>query len=175
MLEIRWKGRGGQGAYTSSKILGSAVVREGGYALSFPSFGPERRGAPMEAYTRLSPDPIVDRSEIEKCDFLVVLDETLFREEQLDLLKEKGTLLLNTATPAAYPEAVWTFDAGALAQKLLGKNTVNTALAACLAGRFGLAGPDSLKAALYDFLPQRIAAANEVLVEKAYEKAKKGR
>ena len=79
MTEIRWHGRGGLGAFTAARLLGCAVsLFEGKYALAFPSFGPERRGAPVFAFTRIDDKAITDRSEVVSCDCAVVLDDTLF-------------------------------------------------------------------------------------------------
>ncbi|HCC34754.1 MAG TPA: ketoisovalerate oxidoreductase [Ruminococcaceae bacterium] len=73
MIEVLWKGRGGQGAFTAARLLGAAWVLRGGYALAFPSFGPERRGAPVRAFTKLDDKPVVDRSEITAPDFTIDL------------------------------------------------------------------------------------------------------
>lgn len=73
MIQILWKGRGGQGAFTAARLLGAAWVLKGGYSLAFPSFGPERRGAPVRAFTKLDDKPVVDRSEITAPDFTLDL------------------------------------------------------------------------------------------------------
>lgn len=75
MIQVIWKGRGGQGAFTAARLLGAAWVNKGGYALAFPSFGPERRGAPVSAFTKLDDKPVVDRSEIENPDYTLDLTE----------------------------------------------------------------------------------------------------
>ena len=79
MKEILWLGRGGQGAFTAAKLFGAAYTagNDAHYALSFPSFGPERRGAPVRAFTKLDEKPVLDRSQTEQADFIVVLDDTL--------------------------------------------------------------------------------------------------
>ncbi|MDR0615508.1 MAG: 2-oxoacid:acceptor oxidoreductase family protein [Synergistaceae bacterium] len=73
MIQILWHGRGGQGAFTAARLLGTAWVLRGSYALVFPSFGPERRGAPVRAFTKLDTKPVVDRSEIKHPDFIIDL------------------------------------------------------------------------------------------------------
>ena len=74
MKEIIWLGRGGQGAFTAAKLLGAAfTVNDNKYALAFPSFGPERRGAPVRAFTKLDTKPVVDRSQTEKADYIVMV------------------------------------------------------------------------------------------------------
>ena len=78
MIEIKWYARGGQGGFTASRLLGLASVRfAGGYAQAFPSFGPERRGAPVYGFTRLDEKPIGDHSQLYRCDYAIVLDPTL--------------------------------------------------------------------------------------------------
>ena len=75
MIEILWHGRGGQGAFTASRLLGASyVLAENSYALAFPSFGPERRGAPIRAFTKLDDRPIGNRSEVKLADFSIFLD-----------------------------------------------------------------------------------------------------
>lgn len=73
MIQVLWKGRGGQGAFTAARLLGAAWVLKGGYALAFPSFGPERRGAPVRAFTKLDDFEVVDRSEITEPDYTIDL------------------------------------------------------------------------------------------------------
>ena len=82
MTEILWHGRGGQGAFTAARLLGAAYVAEsdGFYALAFPSFGPERRGAPIRAFTKLSDSPVGDRSQVVRADYSIYLDDTLFTD-----------------------------------------------------------------------------------------------
>ena len=77
MKEILWHGRGGQGAFTAAKLLGAAFALrdDKSFALAFPSFGPERRGAPIRAFTKLDNKPIGNRSEIEKADYSVFLEQ----------------------------------------------------------------------------------------------------
>ena len=80
MIEIRWHGRGGQGAVTSAELLARAVINEGKYAQAFPSFGPERRGAPVTAFTRISTQrPIRIRAGITEPDIIIILDATVVR------------------------------------------------------------------------------------------------
>ena len=88
MLEFLWHGRGGQGAFTAARLLGAAysLKNNNSYALAFPSFGPERRGAPIRSFTKLSDKYIGDRSEISKADYVVFLDDTLFSSSILFLV-----------------------------------------------------------------------------------------
>ena len=97
MLEIRWHGRGGQGAVTSVEMLAQAAIGEGKYAQGFPSFGPERKGAPVAAFNRVDDKRIKVRSHIYHPDVVVVLDASLVSLANVtEGLKEDGILVVNT-------------------------------------------------------------------------------
>ena len=99
MIEMRWHGRGGQGAVTSVELLALAAIEEGKYAQGFPSFGPERRGAPVAAFNRVDDKRIKVRSGIYRPDVVVVLDEGLIGlVDVAEGLKPGGILIVNTAT-----------------------------------------------------------------------------
>lgn len=102
MLEIRYHGRGGQGAVTSAELMAIAAINEGKYAQAFPSFGPERRGAPVMAFTRIDTDTIRTREKVYYPNVVVVLDPTLL--DIVDIgsgLKEGGTLIINSTDEAS--------------------------------------------------------------------------
>ncbi len=102
MIEIRWHGRGGQGAVTSVEMMALAAIEAGKYAQGFPAFGPERRGAPVMAFNRVSDKPIKIRSGIYRPDVVVVLDPSLVSLVPVtDGLKPDGTLIVNTSKTAA--------------------------------------------------------------------------
>lgn len=97
MIEIRFHGRGGQGAVTAAEILAKAVFEEDKYTQAFPSFGVERRGAPVTAFTRISEEPIRRRYQIYEPKYVVVLDETLANVVNLTSgLQDDGAVLINT-------------------------------------------------------------------------------
>ena len=97
MLEFIWHARGGQGAFTAARCLGAAAaLSAGAYALAFPTFGPERRGAPMRAFTKIDTAPIGDRSAVHRAAFVIYLDETLVEDGWEDELAPGGLMLLNT-------------------------------------------------------------------------------
>ncbi|MCS7114141.1 MAG: pyruvate ferredoxin oxidoreductase subunit gamma [Nitrososphaerota archaeon] len=101
MVEVRWHGRGGQGAVTAAEIAAYAAIAEGKHAQAFPSFGPERRGAPVVAFSRFSDKPILIRSEIYTPDIVVVLDPGLLRVVNVtEGLKPKGVVIVNTSKKA---------------------------------------------------------------------------
>lgn len=102
LIEIRLHGRGGQGAVTASKLLAEVALGSGQYFQAFPDYGPERMGAPIRAFTRISPEPIRIHAAVETPDVVVVLDPTLLGTVAVtEGLKEDGALLVNTsASPA---------------------------------------------------------------------------
>ncbi|MFZ2445188.1 MAG: 2-oxoacid:acceptor oxidoreductase family protein [Syntrophobacteraceae bacterium] len=101
MVEIRFHGRGGQGAVTSAELTALAAIEEGKYAQAFPSFGPERRGAPVMAFVRVSETPIVTREKVYEPNIVVVLDPTLLKIVNVEAgLKKGGVIVLNTTKSA---------------------------------------------------------------------------
>lgn len=98
MKEIRWHGRGGQGAKTVSQILAQINLREGKFVQAFPEYGPERSGAPVRAYNRISDKEILVHSGVYEPDIVVVIDETLLDSENpTEGLKPNGVLLVNSS------------------------------------------------------------------------------
>ena len=98
MVEIRFHGRGGQGAVTSAEILAISAINSGKYAQAFPSFGPERRGAPVIAFSRISDERILNRTKIYEPDIVVVLDSSIMSiVNVIEGLKENGTIVINSA------------------------------------------------------------------------------
>ena len=133
MIEVRWHGRGGQGSFTVARLLGlAAAVFEGKYALAFPSFGPECRGAPVLGFTRIDDQPIKDRSEVKECDYAVVLDPSLITNGVTDGLKSDSVLVVNCKDSEKLSQLsnfkVVTIDATSLALDILGRPITNTAL-----------------------------------------------
>ena len=141
VLEIRWHGRGGQGAKTASLLLADVAFNTGKYVQGFPEYGPERMGAPITAYDRISDQPIRVHSNIYDPQYVVVVDETLI--EIVDVtkgLREDGAILINTARPKeeiiphlkGYKGKVYTVDARKIAMETLGKNFPNTPMLAAI-------------------------------------------
>lgn len=102
LIEIRWHGRGGQGAVTSAELLAQAAIAENKYAQAFPSFGPERRGAPVQAFNRVdTQEPVRLRVDITAPDFVVVLDPNLLKQVKVTSgLREGGFVIVNTRKTA---------------------------------------------------------------------------
>lgn len=137
MTEILWHGRGGQGAFTAARLLGAAYIlgNDTGYALAFPSFGPERRGAPIRAFTKLDNRPIGNRSEVVKADYSIFLDDTLFSEDAFKELKPGGKILLNTRQ-LVEDSRVIALDGNTLAAQILGIPVANTIMLGAFAAIF---------------------------------------
>lgn len=135
IVEIRWHGRGGQGAKTAALLLADAAFNTGKFVQGFPEYGPERMGAPITAYNRISNEKITVHSNIYYPDYVVVVDETLLRDVDVTKgLKEEGTIIINSQhTPAevrkqlnGYTGKICTIDAGKISEETLGKNFPNT-------------------------------------------------
>ncbi|NTV03095.1 MAG: pyruvate ferredoxin oxidoreductase [Chlorobiaceae bacterium] len=150
MVEIRWHGRGGQGAFTAARLLGVAsALFEHRHALAFPSFGPERRGAPVLGFTRIDDRKLTDRSMAGACDVVAVLDDTLLEPSVLQGLRPDGLFLVNTSRSVLDiepPPGVRTvlFDASSLASQYLGRPIANTAMLGALAASSDVIGIDAV-------------------------------
>jgi pyruvate ferredoxin oxidoreductase gamma subunit len=169
MIEIIFLGRGGQGAFTSSRILGAAAsLFENKFALSFPSFGPERRGAPVLAYTKIDNTPIRDRSQSELSDYIVVLDESLYSDSLLKKLKPDGKIILNTPQQKKN-ENIICFNANQVAEEYLGAPITNTAMLAAFVANSNIVSKENLILAIDYDMPERIAKKNKSLVEYIFE------
>ncbi len=147
LTEIRWHGRGGQGVVTAGKLLAEAALGTGQYFQAFPDYGPERMGAPIRAFTRLSSDPIDLHCQIERPDVVLVLDPTLLGTVDVaEGLKDDGILLVNTAqTPAEVREMlgltkgkVFTVNASHIAIETMGREITNTPMLGAFAKATGL-------------------------------------
>ena len=141
LIEIRWHGRGGQGAKTASLLLADAAFNTGKYIQGFPEYGPERMGAPITAYNRISDEQITVHSNIYNPDYVVVIDDTLL--ESVDVtagLKEKGAIVINTTKPENYLKTalngyngkIYTIDARKVSMETLGKYFPNTPMLAAI-------------------------------------------
>ena len=141
LIEIRWHGRGGQGAKTASLLLADAAFNTGKYIQGFPEYGPERMGAPITAYNRISDEPITIHSNIYEPDFVVVVDDTLLESVNVTAgLKDTGAIVINTTKPAdylksalkGYSGAIYTIDARKVSMDTLGKYFPNTPMLAAI-------------------------------------------
>ena len=141
MIEIRWHGRGGQGAKTASLLLADAAFNTGRYIQGFPEYGPERMGAPLTAYNRISEEPITIHSNIYEPDYVVVVDDTLLDAVDVTAgLKKTGAIVINTTKNAeeikpklkGYEGEIYTVDARKISLETLGKYFPNTPMLAAI-------------------------------------------
>ena len=141
LIEIRWHGRGGQGAKTASLLLADAAFNTGKYIQGFPEYGPERMGAPITAYNRISDTPITVHSNIYEPDYVVVVDDTLL--ETVDVtagLKTTGAIVINTTKDdeylknalKGYTGGIYKIDARKVSMETLGKYFPNTPMLAAI-------------------------------------------
>jgi len=141
LIEIRWHGRGGQGAKTASLLLADAAFNTGKYIQGFPEYGPERMGAPITAYNRISNKPITIHTNIYEPDYVVVVDDTLL--ESVDVtagLKKEGGIVINTTKEAdelrkllkGYEGEIYKIDARKISEEALGKYFPNTPMLAAI-------------------------------------------
>ena len=177
LIEIRWHGRGGQGAVTSTALVAKAAIDEGKYAQAFPAFGAERRGAPVMAFVRISADePIRVRAEVTDPDIVVVLDPSLLRVVDVTAgLKTNGMLVVNSKKQPeqiekelGYNHSLAAVDATTIARELLGVNIVNTSMIGALLKATGVVELESL----FEPLKQRfgrLAERNIDAMKRAYE------
>ena len=141
LIEIRWHGRGGQGAKTASLLLADAAFNTGKYIQGFPEYGPERMGAPITAYNRISDKPITIHSNIYEPDYVVVVDDTLLEAVPVtDGLKKTGAIVINTTKSAeevkkllkGYEGEIYKIDAKKISEEALGRYFPNTPMLAAI-------------------------------------------
>ncbi len=176
MLEIRWHGRGGQGAVTSAELVAQAAIIEGRYAHAFPSFGPERRGAPVLSFVRVSKEPIKVRAEITQPDVVAVLDPGLLPIANVTAgLKADGIAIINSRkTPEqirqefGIKQAIATVNATRIAKEVLGVSITNTTMVGAVIRATGVVKLESLMEPLKARFG-RLAEKNFKSMQRAYE------
>ena len=172
LIEIRWHGRGGQGAKTASLLLADAAFNTGKYIQGFPEYGPERMGAPITAYNRISSNPITIHSNIYEPDYVVVVDDTLL--ECVDVtsgLKETGAIIINTTKSADYLKTalkgykgnIYTIDARKISEEALGKYFPNTPMLAAIVKVSGIMTDEALLEDMKGSFQHKFAKKPEVI------------
>lgn len=182
IYEVRFHGRGGQGAWTASLLLAQAGLIEEKNIQSFPAFGPERAGAPITAFTRISDEKIQLHSSIYEPDTVVVLDPTLLGPSVSEGINEDTVLLVNTEksskevldTLGLENIDTWTVDATTLAIDMLGRPITNTAMLGSIVKATGIVKLDSIVRVVKERFEGKIGEMNAELVKKAYEEVKRG-
>ncbi|MFB3926324.1 MAG: 2-oxoacid:acceptor oxidoreductase family protein [Syntrophales bacterium] len=178
MIEIRWHGRGGQGAVTSVEMLALAAIEAGKYAQGFPAFGPERRGAPVTAFNRISDKPIKIRSGIYHPDVVIVLDPSLVGLVNVtEGLKPDGILIVNTAKSSGelrqklnYNGKLYTIDATRIAREELKAPITNTTMLGAALKAINILKIQDLKAPL-EHRFGKLAKKNLSALKRAYDEA----
>lgn len=176
MIEMRFHGRGGQGAVTSAELVAQAAIGTGKFATAFPSFGPERRGAPVMAFARVSDDRIRVRAKIYKPDVVIVLDPSLLDiANPADGLKDDGIVVLNTAHDEAtirerlgWQGKLAVVDASKIAREVIGLPITNTTMVGALVKGTGLLTVDSLEKP-FEKRFGKIAARNIEAMKRAWD------
>ena len=172
LVEIRWHGRGGQGAKTASLLLADAAFNTGKYIQGFPEYGPERMGAPITAYNRISDEKITIHSNIYEPDHVVVVDDSLL--ESVDVtkgLKEEGAIVINTTkTPdevrpllKGYKGKVCTIDAKTISIETLGKYFPNTPMLAAIVKVSGIMEEQAFLDDMVESFKHKFAKKPEVI------------
>ena len=185
MFEFRWHGRGGQGAVTAARLLAESAVGKGHYAQAFPEFGPERRGAPIQAFTRLNASVIRTYYGVANPDVVIVMDSTLL--DSVDVthgLVSGGILLINTALSPAETRGklrlenakLCTVNASIIAQDCLGVAIPNTAMIGALVRVTDILSledvVDYFKKAFASRFSSKVFEGNLEAIRRAYEEVR---
>ncbi len=172
LIEIRWHGRGGQGAKTASLLLADAAFNTGKYIQGFPEYGPERMGAPITAYNRISDTPITVHSNIYEPDYVVVVDDTLLESVPVtEGLKETGAIVINTTKSPEYLKEIlkdykgniYTIDARKISIEALGKYFPNTPMLAAIVKVSGIMTDEALLKDMKGSFKHKFAKKPEVI------------
>lgn len=180
--EIRWHGRGGQGAWTAGELIAKAAIDEGKYVQSFPEFGPERMGAPIAAYTRISDRPINLHCVVYNPHIVAVLDPTLLKTVKVDAgLSDDGVLIINTReSPGELRKRfgsakyqLWTVPATDIAIKTLNAPITNTAIVGATIRAAKPVNLESLEKVVRERFRPDLAEKNIAVIKEAYKEAKR--
>lgn len=184
MLEIRWHGRGGQGAKTAAQFLAEAAIDTGKFIQAFPEYGPERAGAPIRAYTRIDEEPIKVHCSVTNPQIVIVIDSTLITKEVLDGLSEDGMLVANSSkTPERLKKdlnitkaKVATIDATKISLDTLGISMPNTPMLGALVKVKPIVPLENIKKQIRDKFLKKLGEektqANIEAVDRAYKGVK---
>jgi pyruvate ferredoxin oxidoreductase gamma subunit len=188
IVEIRWHGRGGQGAKTAALLFADAALSEGKYIQAFPEYGPERMGAPVQSFNRISDEPITLHCGISSPKYVVVLDPTLMSSvDVLAGVPDDGMIVINTSKSPEEIKAflknkkvrTFTVDASKIAMETIGRDIPNTPMLGAMAAATGLLNYERLLKDLEQKLSKKFASKKEIIagnlnaVKRAYEEVKK--
>ena len=188
IVEIRWHGRGGQGAKTAALLFADAALSEGKYIQAFPEYGPERMGAPVQSFNRISDEPITLHCGISNPKYVVVLDPTLMSSvDVLAGVPDDGMIVINTSkSPDEIRSSLknkkvktFTVDASRIAKETMGRDIPNTPMLGAMAAATGLLNYERLLKDLEQKLSKKFASKKEIIagnlnaIKRAYEEVKK--
>ncbi|MEA2102879.1 MAG: pyruvate ferredoxin oxidoreductase subunit gamma [Thermodesulfobacteriota bacterium] len=176
MLEIRFHGRGGQGAVTSAELIATSAINKGKFAQAFPSFGPERRGAPVVAFCRVDDRKINIRAKVYNPDVVIVLDPGLLSlVNPTEGMKDGGLLIVNThksidAFSGMFGDAIriGVLDANAIAMEELGRPIVNTTMLGGFIKGTGVVDIEDIKGPMHERFGAKLGPKNMNALERAY-------
>jgi len=189
MVEFRWHGRGGQGAKSACLLLADVAALEGKFVQGFPEYGPERMGAPITAYNRISEKRCTIHSNIYYPDYVIVVDESLLDSVNVTGgLKESGALIINTPSSPqeirprlpGWNGKICTIDARRISEEILGRNLPNTPMLAATVKVSGVLNPERFLADIEESLKHKFAAKPQVVegnmaaLKKAMEEVQEG-
>ena len=172
LIEIRWHGRGGQGAKTASLLLADAAFNTGKYIQGFPEYGPERMGAPITAYNRISDKPITIHSNIYEPNYVVVVDDTLLESVPVTAgLKKEGAIVINTTKSPEYLKeklngysgSIYTIDARKVSEETLGRYFPNTPMLAAIVKVTGIMSDEAFLEDMKGSFKHKFAKKPEVI------------
>ena len=181
LLEFRWHGRGGQGAWTASELLARTAISEGKYIQSFPEFGPERMGAPVTAFTRISTEPLRMHCAVYDPDVVIVLDNTLLKTVPVTagIDSDEDVIIINSTEDPAKLRAdlkitkgkVWTVAATEIALKILGQPITNTALLGTVARATNVVTMEGIEKTVKERFRADLGEKNMAVIKRAFEEA----
>ncbi len=181
ILEFRWHGRGGQGAWTASELLARTALYEGKFIQSFPEFGPERMGAPVAAFTRISTEPIRIHCAIYDPDVVVVLDPTLLKTVPVaaGINQDEDVIVINSSDSPAQVKKnlrvekgkVWTIPATEIALRILGSPITNTAMLGAVARATSVVSMVGIEKTVKERFRPDLAEKNLAVIRQAYKEA----
>jgi len=178
MKEIRWHGRGGQGAVVAARVLATAFVREGKSAMAFPRFGAERRGAPVVAFTSFDDKPIREKTQLYHPDCLIVIDPLLVRSvDVFQGVNKDSILVIDRAAPVTerYHEnlgVIASVDATKIGLEEIGRQITNSAMLGAFARATNWVQLDSILASLEEYFTGTALQKNIKCAQKAYHETK---
>ncbi|SHM71574.1 pyruvate ferredoxin oxidoreductase, gamma subunit [Caldanaerovirga acetigignens] len=187
VLEIRWHARGGQGAKTAALMLAESVAEMGKYVQGFPEYGPERMGAPIQAFNRISDEPIYIHSNVVNPDIVIVLDPTLIGKANIiDGVPEDGIYIINTTkAPSEVREMlgikggrIYTVDANQISLETIGRPIPNTPMMGAFIRATGVIPFDEFMARMREQLAKKFKSKPEVIegnlkaIERAHQEVK---